>query len=127
MSIAALNYIANMMREMGIPYRFERWKASELPDDYYCVGESYTEIPSVTKEEDGRQETTLYLRLFTRREWLLLEQAKAKIEKNCARTAILNDGTGIAVFYDSAMIVPTGDAELKSMKINLIIQEWRVI
>lgn len=126
MSAAALGYIATMMREIGVPYRYERWKSEELPDDYYCVGESYTEIPLLTKEEDGRHETTLYLRLFTRREWLLLEQAKDLIESHCARTAILDDGTGIAVFYDSAMIVPTGDAELKSMKINLTIQEWKV-
>lgn len=125
MSVSALNYISNMMKELGIPYRFERWN-EKPPDDYYCVGESYTEVPSLTKEEDGRQETTLYLRLFTRKEWLLLEQAKEQIAKNCAKTAILDDGTGIAVFYDSAMIVPTGDAELKSMKINLTIQEWKV-
>lgn len=126
MSVSALNYIAQMMQEIGVPYRFERWKAAELPDNYYCVGESYTEIPSLTKEEDGQHETTLYLRLFTRKEWLLLEQAKELIEKNCARTAILDDGTGIAVFYDGATIAPTGDADLKSMKINLTIQEWKV-
>lgn len=125
MSIAGLKYVADMMQEMDIPYAFERWN-EKPPDDYYCVGESYTEIPSLTKEENGRQDTTLYLRLFTRREWLLLEQAKEKIEKHCARTAILDDGSGIAIFYDSAMIVPTGDAELKSMKINLTIQEWKV-
>lgn len=124
MSIAALKYVSDMMHEIGVPYAYERW--NEQPPDYYCVGESYTEIPSMTKEEDGRQETTLYLRLFTRREWLLLEQAKELIEKNCARTAILEDGTGIAVFYDGATITPTGDAELKSMKINLTIQEWKV-
>lgn len=123
MSVSALNYIAQMMQEIGVPYRFERWKAAELPDDYYCVGESYLEL---AREEDGRYETTLYLRLFTRKEWLLLEQAKELIEKNCARTAILDDGTGVAVSCDSSMIVPTGDAELKSMKINLTIQEWKV-
>jgi len=123
--MAGLKYVSDMMQEIGIPYAYERWKGP-LPDSYYCVGESYTEIPSLTKEEDGRHETTLYLRLFTRREWMLLEQAKELIEKNCARTAILDDGTGIAIFYDSAMIVPTGDAELKSIKINLTIQEWKV-
>lgn len=123
MSVSALNYIAKMMQEIGVPYRFGIWKTEELPDDYYCVGESYLEL---AREEDGRYETTLYLRLFTRKEWLLLEQAKELIEKNCARTAILDDGTGVAVSCDSSMIVPTGDAELKSMKINLTIQEWKV-
>lgn len=125
MSMAGLKYVSDIMQEIGVPYAFERWD-EKTPDDYYCVGESYTEIPSLTKEENGRQDTTLYLRLFTRRDWLLLEQAKELIEKNCTRTAILDNGTGIAVFYESAMIVPTGDADLKSMKINLTIQEWKV-
>lgn len=125
MSMAGLKFVADMMQEIGVPYAYERWN-TKPPDDYYCVGESYTEIPSLTKEENGRQDTTLYLRLFTRGEWLLLEQAKERIEKNCARTAILDDGSGIAIFYESAMIVPTGDADLKSIKINLTIQEWKV-
>ena len=124
MSIAALAYIADLMQSMGIPYDFMRWN-TEPPDDYYFVGE-YIEEPSPTKQESGKQDTTFILRGFTRGSWLLLEQAKAKIEKNCAKTAILSDGSGIAVFYDSATVVPTGDSELKSVKINLTIQEWRV-
>lgn len=124
MSIAALAYIASLMQHMGIPYEFMRWQA-ETPDDFYFVGE-YIEAPSPTKEESGKQETTFILRGFTRGSWLLLEQAKAKIEKQCAKTAILSDGSGIAVFYDSATVVPTGDNELKSIKINLTIQEWSV-
>ena len=55
-----------------------------------------------------------------------LEQAKAKIESAVPITAILPDGTGIAVFYESGMVVPTGDMQLKSMKIDLTIQEWKV-
>ena len=124
MSIAALAYVANLMQSVGIPYEFMRWNTPP-PDDYYFVGE-YIEVPSPTKEESGKQETTFILRGYTRGSWFLLEQAKAKIEKNCAKTAILPDGTGIAVFYDSATVVPTGDNELKSIKINLTIQEWSV-
>lgn len=124
MSIAALAYIADLMQSMGIPYDFMRWN-TEPPDDYYFVGE-YIEEPSLTKQESGKQDTTFILRGFTRGSWLLLEQAKAKIEKNCAKTAILANGSGIAVFYDSATVVPTGDSELKSIKINLTIQEWSV-
>lgn len=124
MSIAALGYVAGLMESLDIPYAFARWTKDELPDCYF-VGE-YTEIPSVTKEENGYQETTVILRGFTRKSWMLLEEAKAKIEKHACKTAILNDGTGIAVFYDSCLTVPTGDAELKSIKINLNIKEWKV-
>lgn len=124
MSEAALKYVADLMESIGIPYDFMRWN-SGIPPDCYFVGE-YTEVPSDTKEEDGHQETTFILRGFTRKSWLLLEQAKGKIEKNAFKTAILDDGSGIAVFYESSMTVPTGDAELKSIKINLNIQEWKV-
>ena len=124
MSVAALKYVADQMQSLDIPYQFMQWN-EKPPDDYYFVGE-YSEVPSMTKEEDGRQDTTIILRGFTRKSWLLLDQAKEKIEKSFPQTAILNNGSGIAVFYDSAMVVPTGDAELKSIKINLTVQEWKV-
>jgi hypothetical protein len=124
MSMASMKYVSGMMDGLALPYAFMRWTKKEIPDVYF-VGE-YNEIPSTTREENGRQDVTVILRGFTRGEWLLLEEAKEKIEKSCAKTVILSDGTGLAVFYDSAMPVPTGDADLKSIKINLTIQEWRV-
>lgn len=123
MSIAALAYIENLMQSMGIPYAFMEW--SEKPPDDYFVGQ-YIENPSTTLEENGHQETTFILRGFTGGSWLNLEAYKEKIERNITKTAILDDGTGIAVFYDSAMVVPTGVAGWKSIKINLKIQEWKV-
>lgn len=123
MTIAALEYMKNLMQSMGIPYEFMRWNIE--PPECYFVGE-YLESPSTVREESGKQDSTFILRGFTRGSWLQLEQYKATIEKNCSRTAILADGSGIAVFYDSATIVPTMDNELKSIKINLSIQEWRV-
>lgn len=124
MSIAGLSYVDNLMNSLSIPYAFMEWKDT-LPDDYYFIGE-YNEVPSLTREENGYCETTFILRGFTRRDWLLLEQTREKIERHAAKTAILPDGTGIAVFYDAATVVPTGDSELKSIKINLTIQEWKV-
>ena len=91
MSIAALEYIKNLMNTIGIPYEFMRWN-SGAPPDYYFVGE-YIESPAVTLEENGHQESTFILRGFTRKDWMLLEQAKAKIESNVAKTAILDDGS----------------------------------
>lgn len=124
MGISSLNYIADLMESIGIPYEFSRWNSGQPPDGYF-VGE-YIEAPSLTKEESGYQESTFILRGFTRQTWLVLEQAKEKIEKSIPKTAILDDGTGIAVFYESATVVPTNDADLKSIKINLNIQEWKV-
>lgn len=124
MRIASLNYMSNLLQSIGIPYAYMRWKG-EHTEDFYSVGE-YIEAPSMTLEENGYQESTFILRLFTRKDWLILEQAKEKIEKNVSKTAILNDGTGIAVFYESATVVPTGTADLKSIKINLTVQEWKV-
>ena len=124
MSIASLSHIAGLMKSLSIPYAFMEWK-SKPPEDYYFVGE-YNEVPSLTREENGYGETTFVLRGFTRGDWLLLEEAREKIEQSAAYTDILPDGTGIAVCYDSAYVVPTGDAELKSIKINLSIQEWKV-
>lgn len=124
MSIAALQYINSLLQGMGVPYRFMRWE-EQPPNEYYSVGE-YIESPGMTREENGRSDATFILRLFTRKEWLTLESAKAKIESGLPKTAILPDGTGIAVFYESAMIVPTGDMVLKSMQINMTIQEWKV-
>lgn len=124
MSVAMLKYVSDMMDSLNIPYAYMQWN-DHPPDNYYFVGE-YAESAMVTREEDGRQDTTFILRGFTRGDWLALEQAKELIEKHCTKTAILPDGTGIAVFYESGMVVPTYDAELKSIKINLQIQEWKV-
>lgn len=125
MSIAGLKYVSQLMNSLSIPYAFMRWNKKEIPDCYF-VGE-YDEVPTTTREENGYCETNFKLRGFTRKEWLLLEQAKAKIEANATKTAILDDGTGIAVFYESGMVIPTSDAELKSIQITLRIKEWKVL
>lgn len=126
MSEEALAYLKELLQGMGIPYEFMQWKwKSGQPPDYYFVG-SYIEHESDTLEEDGHQEHTFILRGYTRKEWLLLEQAKSIIKKNISKTAILPNGNGIAVFYGSTTQAPTGDMALKSIKINLSVQEWGV-
>ena len=123
MRIATLAFINDRIQNLGLPYAFMEW-ATPPPDDYF-VGE-YIENPSTTLAENGHQKTTFILRGWTSGSWLNLETYKEKIEKNISTTAILEDGTGVAVFYESAMIVPTGVAGWKSIKINLNIQEWKV-
>lgn len=124
MSIKALKYIEDLMASINVPYEFMRWNSDTVPDCYF-VGE-YIENPPTTLEENGHQQTTFILRGWTRKEWMLLEEAKSKIKANVAKTAILDDGTGIAVFYETATPVATGVDDLKSIKINLNIQEWKV-
>lgn len=123
MSISALKFISEKLERLKIPYAFEEWTANEVPDPYF-VGE-YNEVESTEREENGYQETTFIL-TGTGRKWLGLEQSKEIIENNITETAILPNGNGIAVFYSNSFPVPTGDAELKRIQINLTIKEWRV-
>lgn len=123
MSIAALNYISDMLSDLGIDYEFGGWSTDPVPDPYF-VGE-YSETESLTKEEDGLQEISFIL-TGTGTKWIGLERVKEAIEKNISKTAILPNGNGIAVFYAGSLIVPTGDAELKRIQINLTIKEWSV-
>lgn len=123
MSLAVLKFISDALDSLNINYQFGEWSTNPVPDPYF-VGE-YTESESLTREEDGLQEATFML-TGTGTNWLTLEQAKASIENNISKTAILPNGNGIAVFYAGSLIVPTGDAELKRIQINLTIKEWSV-
>lgn len=124
MTVKGLGYIADKLNSAGIPYCFEEWtKEIQYP---YFVGE-YTE--SEAESEDGENESIFILTGTSRKSWIELENAKADIRKifpDNGVTAILEDKTGIAVFYSSAMPVPTGTEELKRIQINLKVKEWRV-
>ena len=123
MSIAALKFVSDTLDSIGISYQFGEWSTNPVPNPYF-VGE-YTEPESMTREEDGYQETSFIL-TGTGTSWLTLEQAKATIENNISKTAILSNGNGVAIFYGGSLIIPTGDAELKRIQINLTIKEWSV-
>lgn len=126
MTTEALEIISNAMESLGIEYSFGMYNKNPIVYPYF-VGE-YTEPPGLT--EDGSQEATFMLNGFSRETWLALEEAKQKIEGYFSRvygnTAITDDGTGIAIFYASALVIPTGDAELKRIQINLQVKEWKV-
>lgn len=120
MRTSTLTYIGNILKSLELPYAFMEWKRQ--PPKTYFVGE-YHEPES--PEEDGEQDITFMLTGFTRGTWLDLERHKQTIESKIDRTAILDDGTGVAVFYAGAEPVPTGDAELKKIQINLKIIEFK--
>ena len=124
MTISGLKFIADKLKTAGIPYCFEEWsKDITYP---YWVGE-YTESEPLT--ESGESESTFILTGTTNGSWLSLEQQKSIIKKTFPEigvTAILEDKTGIAVFFATSMPVPTGVDTIKRIQINLKVKEWRV-
>ena len=126
MSKNLLKVVSDGMAELGIEYEFGEYTKEPIVYPYF-VGE-YTETEPMT--EDGLQETTFMLSGFSRGTWLTLENAKAKIEnyfnKVYGKTVMVDDGSAVAVFYGNALIVPTGDEELKKIQINLQCKEWKV-
>lgn len=129
MTKEALKIISDTMTALGLEYGFMEYSGNDDGKIVYpyWVGE-YTETEGFT--EDGLQESTFLLTGFTRGSWLELEDQKERIEKQFNRVSgkvgITSSGSGVAIFYTHALIVPTGDAELKSIQINLSIKEWKV-
>lgn len=131
MTKAALKIISDAMAFLGLNYEFMEWNGE--PVYPYFTGE-YQEIPPLY--ESGLQESTFLLTGFARQSgtdrnaWLELEDAKEKIanyfNKVGGKTVIAENGTAVAVFYSNSLVIPTGDAELKKIQINLDVKEWSV-
>lgn len=117
-----LRFIKEQM-DMIVPYEFGEWTSPVVYP--YTVGE-ITEEPIVT--EDGLEESTLLLTMFHRGTRLAMEDIKATIKKRFDPRFGLRaatDSGSIAVFFDGAFYIPTGEADLKKMQINLKIKEWK--
>ena len=127
MTTAVLKFIKEAMDLAGIHYEFMEFTSSVTSLQSYWVG-SYSEVAPLA--EDGMQETQFILTGTGKETWLNLEKEKAKIESlfpmSGGRTAILDNKSGVAVFYGNAFPVPTGDASLKRLQINLVVKEWRI-
>ena len=126
MSKQVLKIVSDAMESLGLEYGFGEYSGNPIVYPYF-VGE-YTETEATT--EDGLQESTVLLTGFSRDKWLTLENARESIEnyfnRVSGKTVITDSGSGVAIFYAHSMIVPTGDAELKSIQINLSVKEWKV-
>lgn len=126
MTTKPLSIVSNAMKALGLEYGFGSYGKKLIMYPYF-VGE-YTE--SAPLNEDGLQTATIMLTGFHRGKWLDLETAKAKIEdyfdKVSGKTVMADDGSAVAIFYENTLIVPKEDAELKSIQINLSVQEWSV-
>ena len=126
MSKQVLKIVSNSMKDMGIEYGFATYGKTPVVYPYF-VGE-YTEREAMT--EDGLQESTFLLTGFHRGTWSELLDKANQIENYFnqvhGKTVITDNGSAVAVFYGNCLIVPTGDAELKSIQVNLNIKEWKV-
>ena len=125
MTKAGLKIISDAMESLGLNYGFMEWTGK--PKYPYFIGE-YQEITPTN--ESGMQESTFLLTGFSRESWLALEDAKEAIRdyfnKVSGKTVIAEDGTAVAIFYANSFVLPTGDAELKKIQINLDVKEWSV-
>lgn len=120
-----LKFISDEMKNLNVRYEFMEWTGKvKYP---YFVGE-FSETDPVT--EDGLEEKTIIITGFHRGKWLDLIEIQEKIKKNFpsvgGRTAVLESGSGIAVFYGNGFPVPTGELDLKKIQINLNIKLWKV-
>ena len=118
-----LKFINDQMTAIAVPYEFDQW-SSEIVYPYW-VGE-LTEEPTMT--EDGYEASTLILTGFNRGTMLELIKDKEKIKNHFNPIHGLRADTGsgsIAVFFDGSFGVPSGEAGLKKMQINLKIKEWK--
>ena len=126
MTKKALTIINKAMDTLGLEYGFVRYNKQPVVYPYW-VGE-YQESPPV--DESGHRTSTFMLTGHHRGEWAGLETQKEQIEnyfnKVSGKTVMAEDGSAVAVFYSTSLIVPTGDAELKRIQINLDINEWSV-
>ncbi len=118
--------IAAEMRNMGLEYDFVDWSKRTVQYPYW-IGEP-SSSPITT--EDGYEMTTFILTGTTNGNWLELEQVRKMIQKRFHPISGLHSATddgAVAIFYDNAFPVPTGEGTLKRIQINLQCKEWRNI
>lgn len=119
----ALGITHSELKSIDVPYEFMRWTSPV--EDRYWVGE-YTEIP--TDVEDGYEEGTLLLTGTTKNLWSVLMEDRVKIKDHFSKIGGLrkptDDGT-VVIFYENSFPVPTGEADLKRIQINLHIKMWK--
>jgi hypothetical protein len=118
-----LKFINEQMDMISVPYQFGEWSSSVVYP--YGVGE-ITEDPITT--EDGAEHSTLLLTFFNRGNMIDLLEIKEKIKKHFDPIYGLRgdtNGGSIAVFYDGFFPIPSGEADLKKIQINIKINEWK--
>lgn len=119
----ALGIVHSELQKIGVPYEFMRWTSTV--GDRYWIGE-FMETP--TNTEDGYEEGTLILTGTTKSSWLSLMQDRAKIKDHFPNVYGLRSATDkgtVVIFYEDSTPIPTGDANLKRIQVDLRIKSWK--
>lgn len=126
MNKKTLDIINKSMKYLGIKYAYIKWKGT--PEYPYFIGE-YQESPPMN--ESGLHESTFILTGHARGSAMPLEDAREKIKEYFDPVngflATMEDGSTVAIFYSDSFSVPTVDADLEKIQINLDVKEWRVL
>ena len=111
---------------LAIPYEFGEWTSDvKYP---YVVGEMTETEPDT---EDGKEQYEFILTVWHRASenpYMSIEEIKNKIKKHFHQTHGKRSQIGDTVivgFYGGAFYVPTGEADLKKLQINLTIKQWK--
>ena len=122
----ALKIITKAMKSLNLEYGFVRYNKKPVVYPYW-VGEYQENTPV---DESGHCTSSFLLTGFHRGSWEDLETQKERIEeyfnKVSGKTVMTEDGSAVAIFYANSLVVPTMDAELKRIQINLDVHEWSV-
>ena len=120
-----LKFINEQMGMIAVPYEFGEWSSEKIPNLYF-VGE-ISEDPTIA--EDGRESSTMLLTGFCRGKMIDLLTVMEKIKSHFSPVHGLRVTTGsgstIAAFFDGYFIIPSGEADLKKIQINIKIFEWK--
>ena len=123
MIASILGIIREELHSMGIPYEFMRWTP---PVKYpYFIGE-FSETPTVT--EDGNEEYSILLTGTTKNSWQELLDYGERIKDHFTENGAFHKATEkgvVVIFYENSFPVPTGEADLKRIQINLQIKSWK--
>lgn len=119
-----LKFINSRLSAAGIPYEFGQWTSAVVYP--YFVGE-ISESPMAT--EDGQEQSTMILTGFHRGKFqdllTVMEQIKSLFNPVHGLRGQTESGSAIVAFFDGYFIVPSTDASLKKIQINLKIYEWK--
>lgn len=119
----ALEILSKELKSIGIPYEFMRW-TSPVNGEYW-VGEYTEETPTT---EDGLEQCVLMLTGTTRGQWMDLETSKEKIKHHFPTIhglRVPTENGAVVFFYEDGFPVPTGEADLKRIQVNLRIKQWK--
>lgn len=119
-----LEYMNLKLKEL-LPYQYYEWSTKAVYP--YWIGE-YSEVPS--NAEDGSGEDTMMITGTTKGSVIDLENGKEILRKAFPAIigyhAVLDSGTHILVFYDTATSIPTDGNDIKRLQVNLQIKSWKV-